>query len=331
MLSRCVGFCFFLLFWVANVSATSGVLDERGRPLPEVVNIFRLLSPLLEPNREMDAYQTLVEGGSKPLSTESLLALGATLLKCPKGMETWDPRFIRQFTPYDTPEIRKLFDEIGFFKKTEPVLTFPVDYLLVFGGVVETLQARVQSLGIFYQQDLFKVNPSTQVLFLGTDRPLNLFETAQLRQVNPRSAVLPKTQLQAFEWLLEFQPFPKGLQDLNTFCVLKLPGFQKNLPPKDITEHTMLVNWLKTRPKPGHCLILSNQPFVSCHQALLNTVFLKLSRQKWSFEVVGDKPAKRIPLAILVDTLIRTMELESLLKGARSKSTPKTKGSKGKI
>jgi hypothetical protein len=317
-----------LCWFLGAVLAEARVLDPKGNPLPQVLSIFRLLTPLFKPlpGFPKARLDTLLSPQTLPAQVllKDLLFLAQTFFKRPDGTERWNPEFQQKFQPYHTKEMQHLFLELGVFEKVQPLSPLPVDYLIVFGSLVERIQERISYLSSLYQKRKLNLSPQVQVILLASDRPLTPFEVSQLRSIKPHTSSLPKTEAQAIQWLWTNMRLPNGLHELPIHVVesrrtlMRKKGTDGIPTPLRPSALDTLKKWLASKPFPGHCLSFSNQPFVYYHQLLTAFFFQRkpLSfRQGWSFETIGTPPKSNVSLSILLDNLARILELEAKILG----------------
>ncbi|MGL5785113.1 MAG: hypothetical protein ACRCYZ_06665 [Alphaproteobacteria bacterium] len=290
--------------------------------LPQVFSIFRLLKPVLKPIPGCsEACLEAVLSSPTPLQRTHLLDLAwvaKNFLKRPEGVERWDPEFQRKFHPYHTREMQNLFRQIGDLEKIEPISPQTIDYLVIFGGLVERIHKRIGYLVSLYQKRKLNLSPQAQVILLASNRPLNLFEISQLKLMKSSAGPFPKTEAQAIQWLWNHMKLPSGLHELGAHVVesrirfLQHRGGWISNQSQPVTLNN-LKKWLSSKPFPGHCLAISNQPFVYYHQLVVERFLQQhpaAARQGWSFEMVGDAPRAEVAVSVLLDNMARVLELE---------------------
>lgn len=314
---------FFFFCLCAVDFAEARVLDDKGNLLPQVFSIFHLLKPVLKPipgcpEACLKALSSL-QASPQQAHLLDLALIAKIFLKRPEGVERWDPQFQRKFHPYQTKAMKNLFREMGDLKKIEPMSPKPIDYLIVFGGLVERIHGRISYLISLYQKQKLNLGTQVQVILLASNRPLNLFEISQLRLMKSPASSLPKTEAQAIQWLWKNMKLPNGLHELGTsfveyraqFLQHKRSGILNQLQPTTVDN---LKKWLSSKPFPGHCLVISNQPFVHYHKLVTERFFQQQpasTSQGWSLEVVGDTPKSKIAISDLFDNMARVLELEA--------------------
>lgn len=325
---------FFLFCLLSIPFAEACVLDDKGNLLPQVFSIFHLLKPVLKPipGCPDTCLNALLSPQTSPqqIDLPNLMALSKAFLKRPEGVERWDSEFQRKFHPYHTKEMQNLFREMGDLEKIEPISQKPIDYLIVFCGLVERMHERISYLVSLYQKRKLNLGPQVQVILLASNRPLNLFEVSQLKLMKSPVSSLPKTEAQAIQWLWNNMKLPNGLYELGTHFVESRTRFFRHkgsdvlnqLQPVTLNN---LKKWLSSKPFPGHCLAISNQPFVYYHQLVIERFFQQQpasTSQGWSFEMVGGAPRTEVAISVLLDNMARVLELEAQAE-AEKPSQPK--------
>lgn len=301
----------------------AAVLDQNGHPSKTLLQIFRhfrlLLKsspgfPPLEINRILDSQTT-----PSTISLENLnhLAQGAFLR--PANLERDQlaySLFNEQIVPYDTPEIRTLFKELGDIEAVYPSHK-PFRYILLNGATVPTMRLRLQELIHLVTSGKLPLPDGVQIVFLTGERDLFESETrgvllnpAPLPQNSqwspPPSHQLPQTEYQAAQWIWAQTDLPPILRNTSIVFV--------NAPKKEGRRPDTLGTveaWIQTNPEPGHCLSVSNQPFVFYQELTTRMIFQKtgLDRRGFTVEGVGGAASHDVLLSLLLDNLARTLFL----------------------
>ncbi|MGL4824779.1 MAG: hypothetical protein ACRC4G_01075 [Alphaproteobacteria bacterium] len=313
---------FFLFSFVLVHFAEARVLDDKGNLLPQVFSIFHLLKPVLKPISGCPeaCLESILSPQTHPQQVRlvDLALVAKNFLKRPEGVERWDSEFQQKFHRYHTKEMQDLFSQMGDLEKIEPISPQAIDYLVIFGGLVERVHKRISYLVSLYQKRKLHLSPQVQVVLLANNRPLNLFEISQLKLMKFHAGPLPKTEAQAIQWLWTNMKLPNGLRELGTHIAEStIPPLQhKKSTSSDPLQPAALNNlkkWFSSEPFPGHCLAISNQPFVYYHRLVIERFFQQqppAMRQGWSFEMVGGAPRTEVAISVLLDNMARVLELE---------------------
>jgi hypothetical protein len=179
-----------------------------------------------------------------------------------------------------------LFKNMGMLDQVHPSFT-EYDYALIL-GVEVPLWA--------YQRIFF----CKQLLDQGKINVKHLVILACQRRVD---LIFPelKTETNLMKFLLERTGLQEKTKSLpTTFINLPMKKEKENqeIPPS--TRDTVQ-QWLEQKPKPGKCLIFSNQPFVGYQDAVLQETL----PEGFTVDTVGLAPKEGVNGSLYLDTLAR--------------------------
>jgi hypothetical protein len=203
-----------------------------------------------------------------------------------------------EFTPnleHKKGELKPIFQTMGYLDERLPQQSH-YDYALVIGATLCCVQKRMTTL-----EKLLKTGITiNEIVFLTGERPLlpkekealhspAVYESDMIREVYNRSNL------------------PKSIPA--TFIHASTPPDK----PRPGTCET-IAHWLQSNPAPGNCLIITNQPYIPFHEALLQNIL------PFPFDLAGEKASESWTVALLLDTIARTIAQEKKTARPVSKS-----------
>lgn len=314
--------------WIFCVafSLEAKVVDEKGNPLPEVIQIFKHFSPLLKNSKAIPKgkVEAILNGSDvERISLTDLNKLAQETFKRPLGMERRDiGEFNKKFIPYDSEEVRALFKKLGDIDAVFPSKK-TIDYVFLHGGTIKIMRTRIMFFVKAYESGQLNLSKDVKIVFLTGDRALYPEEDKNtLLNAYPYKTRVhwkapkdfPKNEFEAAKFIWEQLEMPVELR--------KLPVNFVNAPrPKILHDglarpHTRdtIATWIYENPKakPGHCLSVSNNPYIYYQQLVLENVFLKVKRWQYEFSIegIGAQASPKIEIALLLDNLARVLFLE---------------------
>ncbi len=320
---------------MSSYSVNAKVIDEKGNPLPEVIMIFKKFAPILQDSKTIpeETLQAILQDTNdtnkytKPINLDDLNTLAQEKFKRPAGVERRDiAEFNKQFSPYDTKEVRALFKKIGDIDEVFPS-NKPIDYVFINGSTVKGMRDRVMSFVNAFtntnQQHPLNLTKNVQIVFLTGDRALYPEEDQKLLldpypyKKRPNWQVpsdLPKNEYEAARFIWEQLDIPSEIRALPiVFINAPKPKILRDGLARPHTYDT-IVTWLQENPdaKPGHCLSVSNNPYIYYQQLTLTNAFLEaqLLKQGFSVEGMGRAANPNIEIALLLDNLARVLYQE---------------------
>lgn len=315
------------------------ILDEEGKILRQVVDVFRHYKPLIDQCAEDIAQKKglskekidHVLNSQTPLSDISLGELNAiaqVVFLRPSGKERKDIKAENeQFLPYTDLTVLDLFSQIGDIDSLYPQKeAYP--YILLNGSTVVNMRERLKTLIELVEQKKLHITPETKIVFLTGERDLFLEENeAQLMDPDPlkqdpswsRPEILPVTEDQAAEWVWNQSMLPDALRKANITFVRAKKNPKTGARP---TTFDTVNTWVEQyKSEPGVCLSISSQPFVFYQEATTRGVFKKTGLLEKGFSVEGvgfgkDKNSEgffeyfKAHIAVVLDNFARTIYTE---------------------
>ncbi len=182
-------------------------------------------------------------------------------------------------------ELEPIFRQMGYLDCVPPKAN-SYDYVLVIGATLPTIQKRIR-----YLEDLLKQGLQLQkIIFLGGKRPLLPAEREQTGQT---------TEKEMIEWVYNQSKLPHCIE--TQFIDAPMRDSPHGLLRPGTIETIGL--WLESKPNPGHCLILSGQPYLPFHEALVKNVL----PNNFTFDLTGEKAAETWTVALVLDTFARRL------------------------
>lgn len=220
------------------------------------------------------------------------------------GSERWD---IQNLPYIHQQEIYKICKELKMFSEVKPEFQ-QYQYAFVLGGLFARMENRMAYLIDLWNQGV-RFN---SIIFLTGSRLANAAQGENqetLKQwANVTVDVMPQTETELLKFIYDHIKMPSAMRTLPVEIIdvpmLQNPdGTMRRANTADTIE-----SWLKTNPKPGKILAVSNQPYVGYQNTVLKTLLPK------SFEVdtVGQSCASNENIGVILDTLARTLYQEKL-------------------
>lgn len=267
----------FLIFFVllATISGfAKGVVDEKGAPTPELLKLLTLLQVPHDHH------------------LESIVKMTQQMWVEP-GKERWE---LQEKQPEKKAMAWPLLKAIGCIDAIH-AQEKEYDYALVLGALRSRIELRLAFLYREWQNGVrFK-----EIVFLTGQRDLN----AQMENIP--QGIASETELMKFlydslNFSPEFRAIPLKIIDapkqIREGGCLKRPN----------TADTVML-WLAQNPKPGKCLIISDQPFVTYQDAVLRL----LLPQDFQVETIGDSAQENLPFAVYLDNLAKWLLQEQMI------------------
>jgi hypothetical protein len=171
------------------------------------------------------------------------------------------------------------------------------DYAVVLGGYYTRIQARLNHLIEEWDRGVrFRY-----LVFLTGERFLDI-ET-EMPQFNLKSDDKTEAALMQHIWEAQFPHHP--LKDLPFTLVDTLGRKEAKGWRRPSTKDTLL-KWLSFSPKPGSCLFVSSQPFITYQHTVIQTHL----PSSFSAETVGSYTEKHLALSVYLDNLSRWLYQE---------------------
>lgn len=227
------------------------------------------------------------------------------------GKERWDMQEKYQ----DKREVLfSYFKKLGLIDQIKP-RSKKYDYALMLGATLPRVRDRLSYLANLWD-DGVRFN---KIIFLGGQRPLeDKFENKEklLDTNNPYlpfasnwslNGELPKTETEMMKFVFDQSNLPEEMKKLDiVFVDAPMKQKEDGSLKRPTTEDTIL-DWLKTNPRRGSCIAISNQPYVSYQDSILKTHLSK----EFYLETVGkalDNNSDR--MTMILDNLARYLYQE---------------------
>lgn len=207
------------------------------------------------------------------------------------------------------------FERLGMLK--EVMATYPTyDYAFLLGAAVDRVRIRLLFLVSLWQWGIrFK-----QVVLLGSERPLNsvvdsessLLNVPQVGLPNRKDWVvpskLPQTESEMMSMIYDQVDMPSEMKNLPLVVINSLQTKTADGSFRRATTADTIIDWLKTNPKPGRCLFVSNQPYVGYQ----HTVACALMPKTFIIDTVGSavESCETIKVNVYLDTIARWLYQE---------------------
>lgn len=230
------------------------------------------------------------------------------------GLERWH----LENSPEDVKkmhEFTECFKALGLFDET-PLTKKHYDYAIVLGATLSRVRTRLAHLIELHNKGI----TFDEVIFLGGQRPLDpaVGETIENLKSIPQNVPLkqkdnwqmpqaePKTESDMMRLVYEQTelPFSSSVKLIDTPMQHNQDGSLRRPNTGDT-----FASWLNTKPTPGNCLVVSNQPYVG-YQAAVARTYLPVS---FSIETTGHAKYNDINVPVLLDTVARWLYQLQLL------------------
>lgn len=324
------------------------IIDNNGVVLPEVVSVFREYRPLIEEKAEdiYRKYSLSLENINdilnpitdiKTISLSSLNAIAQTVFLRPANTERKDT-VNDVFLPYTTEVVMELFRKIGDIEDVDPKEKKP-RYILSNGSTVQNMRFRLGGFIKYVEEEKLILNNCDKpidIVSLSGDRDLFDTETAQvLHDPAPLSLnhrwqepeELPTAEYQAARWVWEQTLFPDVVNNTKiSFVSAEKKTVIDNNGNERVTRPTTadtVIKWItEYNPEPGHCVSISNQPYVYYQEAVMRGIMKKngMLEQGFSVEGIGmsdiiDFDTFKNKIAVILDNFARTIytEMQNLI------------------
>ena len=196
-----------------------------------------------------------------------------------QGKERWEFEMLGEDK---REEILPLLERLGFIDAIDAAEK-EYDYAVVHGSLYPTIKNRIAHLVLQYQQGVrFR-----EIVLLTGQR---LLEKTKLEKDLPFDT---ETEMVLYAW--KTADLPVEMRKL-PLTVIDAKG-QNGRP----TTKDTLLEWLKSNPTPGRCLMISNQPYVQYQDALAKTCLTS----DFIIETIGDRANENMPMSVHLDNIGR--------------------------
>lgn len=179
-------------------------------------------------------------------------------------------------------ELKPIFASMGYLDEQKPKQSH-YDYALLIGASYWSVKTRVTYLEKFIEQG----GDVQQIIFLTGMRPLRDVE---------KNEVGGLTEIDMIRSLYERSGISRSIPVL--FIQAPMLGDKRPGTVETISY------WLQSNPKPGHCLVITTQPFIPFHEALLDNVL----PASFTRDFAAGKASDAWTVALLLDTIAKRLD-----------------------
>jgi len=189
------------------------------------------------------------------------------------------------------------------------------EYAIVLGALLPRVRSRLAYLVRCWKKGVrFK-----SIIVLAGERPLHktcesnegLFDSQNgilpFKENWTYVGALPKTEYEMAKVVFDQAKLPDSWEKEVDIVFVNAPMKRRKdgvlLRPN--TNDTVK-KWMDAKPKPGSCLVISNQPYIKYQDLVLKTLLPKT----FHIETVGGKAYENLPLVIYLDSIARWLYLE---------------------
>lgn len=173
-------------------------------------------------------------------------------------------------------------------------------YAFLLGATLPSLRHRLSYLQSCWDRGV----RFDQIVCLVGDRSLDKEkEVKVLQEEGVAPDAMPATEIDMMRYLLETTKFSGGMENVPLVVVV---SYRKIMPDGSYQRPTSadtIANWLKSSPKVGSILAMSNQPYCVYQQVVIKS----LVPREFSVETVGSKAADSVTTAVYLDTIARIL------------------------
>ena len=236
-------------------------------------------------------------------SQEIVKETQAKWLRTP-GKERWEAE-----DPYASfkEELMPLFKQFGAISEIKP-LKKEYDYVLIMGGLYRRVVSRMNYAAQLWQDGVrYK-----EIVALGSERELNpelepVSHFFDFSYQTPLSEI-PKTEYDMMQYVYANTRMAVEMENIKT-TFINAPNTIANGKTKRANTQDTLTEWLKSNPKPGSCLIISNQPHIDYQKSVARTVL----PESFIIDAAGDECDANSKVNEILDAIARVIYQESLL------------------
>lgn len=215
------------------------------------------------------------------------------------GTERWDIE--NKEVPHQQ-EIYKICDQLGMFQEITPEHQ-NYEYAFILGALFSRMKVRLEYLIECFKQGV-RFN---SVVFLTGSRPANAAQgenqEALEQWVNSKIEVMPQTEAEILKFIYDHIQMPDEMRKI-PIQIINVPMLQN--PDSSFARPTTadtVEYWLKTNPKPGKILAISNQPYIWYQHSVMQTLLPNL----FEVDTVGQGSFVDQKIGVLLDTLARIL------------------------
>lgn len=182
--------------------------------------------------------------------------------------------------------ILTLSEKMGLFIERKPSDTY-YDYAIILGATTLRMQDRLNFLKHLLDSGI----TCKEIVFLVGTRPLD-------RSIEEAPSFC-STEAEAARYLWDVADLPPPYRLLPVSFNITGKVIDKGIERRANTLDTVL-NWLKTAPKPGKCLFISNQPYCFYQESVIEANM----PEEFSIEIVGSgADPKKSKASVILDSI----------------------------
>ncbi len=227
------------------------------------------------------------------------------------GKERWE---VKEIFPEKRAQLMTIFDKLGMTQEIEPTRNY-YDYAFILGATVHRIRSRLKYLIDLWKKGVrfggIAVLVGQRPLDSGLESPKILLDKNNtmlpFKHDWQLTGDLPTTETGAAKLVFDQSVLPTTWNDL-AITFIDTP-MQQTLSGKLRRPNTQdaVLNWLKTDPKLGSILAISNQPYVHYQDTVLRCCIL----ETFSLETVGKATCLQERITALLDNMARWLYQEN--------------------
>jgi hypothetical protein len=216
--------------------------------------------------------------------------------------ERWD---LKEIFQNEKDRALEIFDELNILNEVYPKLN-KYDHVIIIGATIPSVRSRLS----FLKEQSEKGIRFDSIVFLGGQRQLRASEIESLYDDNnpyisfkkdwKRSNTIPTTESEMMKIVFEQSELPNEMRNVKIVFV-DAPMIIENEKLIRPGSKETINCWLKTSPKHGKCLVISNQPYVGFHEA----IFKNAMPDDFVVEVIGKKANLNTIVPVFLDTIAK--------------------------
>lgn len=227
------------------------------------------------------------------------------------GKERWE---VDEIEVGHKDKVLELLKKLECVDEIKP-LNKEYDYCLLMGALATSFQRRIAyALKLWNSGIRFK-----NLIILGGQRPRNLQQEPeevflnnlcyQVKRDWVFDGKLPETETEINKFIYNQMQLPDDFEKLVNVQFIDTPMQMKSdgTLTRPTTGDTMH-EWLKNDPKPGSCLVISNNPYIGYQDSVVRTFIA----DPFKIETVGDGAKLQEKISIYLDSLARWLYQEKV-------------------
>lgn len=234
----------------------------------------------------------------------------------------------------------ELFKKVGLIQQFDPIKK-EYDYILFMGGDLPGMQERLTYMFNICQKGTIAHN----IIFLTAQRALDpehessekIYDVlrssrasilCESRDTNKNFSIRPsgltrservnfltnashviKTEYELLRFLYKHAQLPASLSLIEP-TYINTPNLIRNSRLCRATTPDTIIEWLKEKPTPGSCLVISSQPLIGYQNSVTHSLLAK----EFTIESVGPEASTEVSTDEYLDTLARWLYQEGILR-----------------